>query len=312
MACEASVSILRMAGPEYLCTPSKPHASIADTIGFWLTHAGPEVAIQVAIGGLWAPDFVGVQLTLSVLASTVQGAEARLRERAEELSLWLEIHDDKDAWMVCDVEPDAPLVAAPIRLAAPRPRRHCPICHLEDAATERFIEVARRTRTGLLWCLRSEPSGQRLEEEALKIREQLIRRRRRTRILPEVERCEVLMSQLDDVEFDSAAMPFEVGLAIVGLDVLKPVVRFAGLEAFEELTTRDVQGGRDRFIPLEMGVHASIDYLNQGASQGVDMPAARDLLRWVPGVDQRNEETLSKQRGGGRRLIDPRVLFEAS
>ena len=120
------------------------------------------------------------------------------------------------------------------------------------------------------------------------------------------------MAQLDELGSDPVAVPFGAGLAIVGLEALKPVVRFAGMEAFEELTGRDVESRRDRLITLDMGVHASIDYLNQGEFQGVDLPAARDLMRWVPGVDQRTEEVEAKMRGNSRRLLDPRVLFEAS
>ena len=61
-----------------------------------------------------------------------------------------------------------------------------------------------------------------------------------------------------------------------------------------------------------MGIHASMDFLGAGQYTGVDLPACRNLIRWVPGISEYTEETAARQKQSANASFDPRVLFEAS
>ena len=163
-----------------------------------------------------------------------------------------------------------------------------------------------------MWTMRSRPGGGELEDQAMRVRRSLMQRRRRTRVQEEYARCESLMSRLDDVEFDPLAMPYELSMGLVAAQEVKSVVRFAGLEAATEWTHRDTDPLPAQVSNPGMGIHASMDFLGAGQSTGVDLPACRNLIRWVPGISEHTEETAARQKQSANSSFDPRVLFEAS
>ena len=161
MAWEAVLSVARNATADFVCQPGSGEGGLGHTLASWLVDAGPQVALQWIMGGLWKPKEVGAELSVAVLGSTPDQAQQRVLARARELAMWLDIHGDGEDWHAVGSTHEHPWQALPMWmvLEAPKFRQACAVCHTDERATERFLEVGRRTGTGLLWTLRSRPLG---------------------------------------------------------------------------------------------------------------------------------------------------------
>jgi len=244
------------------------------------------------MGGLWKPEAVGAKLSVAVLGITPDQARQRVLVRARELSMWLDIHGFGEEWHPADSIHECRWQALPMwmTLEAPLFRQSCALCDAEERATERFLEVGRRTRTGLLWTLRSRPQG--IETDRILARLMEGRQRPRRSLIPEGP-----PARIRAIEALPEAQPFEVAVAIIGRQPVDSLVRFAAREAIMELGTRECQPGTAMELPVDLGVHASFDVLNGGELHGIDRVTSKLLLRWVPGVaeaEEETEETLSR------------------
>ena len=209
---------------------------------------------------------------------------------------------------------DVDLSAIPIDLSSTdrTVQRDCPYCHSDQASVERFVEVSRRTYTGLQWNLRSRGQPQAVADEIQRLRSELIRRRRRTRLLPEVEHCEAMLARLERLESSPAGRPFEVAIAVIGFEPIENMVRFSATQAVSELASRRCPVGPELTLPGQLGVHGAFSFINGQQAGGIDAVTAQSLLRWVAAIDEPGELDESDAQSKGQRLIDPRLLFQAS
>ena len=82
MAWEAVVSVARHASADFVCQPGSGEGGLGHTLASWLADAGPQVALQWCMGGLWKPGDVGAMLSIAVVGSSPDQAQRRVLERA--------------------------------------------------------------------------------------------------------------------------------------------------------------------------------------------------------------------------------------
>jgi hypothetical protein len=286
MAWEAVVSVARSVGADFVCQPGVGEGGLGHMLASWLAEAGPQVALQWSMGGLWEAEKVGARLSVAVMGITPDLAVGGVLSRARELSMWLDIHGDGDAWHPVDSKSETqdwhaqPIVMIPV---PPLFRQSCANCHADERATERFVEVGRRTGTGLLWSLRSQPHG--VHTERL-----LARWMERHRGPQSHSVHDEAPPRVRAIQALAEAQPFEVAVAIVGREPVDALVRFAAREAILELGARECHPGAAMALPADLGVHASFNVLNKGVLHGLDRVTSKQLLRWVPGVAEAEED----------------------
>ena len=314
MAWEASVSATRLSGSNFVCLPSSPVDGLGDTLTDWLRDAGPHVALQVRMGGLWAPELVGSELTIAVLGSTPNDACQRLQRRARELSMWLDVHDEAERWISAELAWDMDLHAVPIHVAldAPELRRNCPICKDRTSAMPRFAEVARRTFTALMWTIRSRPVAQEISDEAHRLRMRVSTDGRRMPWNQESSRMETLIQKIDAVDSEVCALPYEVSIGLLGFAPIDSLVNFSGRQAILEFGVETCTVGVPRCVPLDLGVHASFGFFNGDRRMGLDRSSVRSMLRWVGALDEPSEKSEARMKEKRLSLPTAHMLFRAS
>ena len=283
MAWEAALSTARSASEDFICHPGRSEGGLGHTLASWLSDAGPHVALQWTMGGLWRPGEVGVRLSIAVMGSTPDQARQRVLERARQLAMWLDIHHEGEGWHPVDSMYEDRWHSQSVWMRPEAPHlQDCGLCDGSQQATERFLEVALRTGSGLCWTLRSRPLGLDLErligQLADRPAESALTRLSRGRP-PDPLGIRRLLAMPE-------ALPFEVALAIVGREPVDDLVRFAARESVLELGARECQLGSAQRLPSELGAHASFGFFNGSELRGLDRATAKHQLRWIAGLEE--------------------------
>ena len=287
---EAALSTTRTAKEDYICRPERSEGGLGHTLASWLADAGPQVALQWTMGGIWQPNEVGIQLSIAVMGSTPDQARQRVQARARQLAMWLKVHHAGADWSPVDAIRNQEWHLLPLRLQRESPHflQECGLCDRREEATERFLDVSHQTGSGLLWTLRSRPIGVKLERllGQLSDRRSETRRTRFDRARHEDPACVRQILRMPE------AQPFALAAAIVSRTPVDDLVRFAAQEAVMELGTRECETGTADVLPTTLGVHGAFRFIDGDRLHGLDRVTAKQLLRWIPCVedDQDDEE----------------------
>ncbi|MDP6935302.1 MAG: hypothetical protein QGG40_20450, partial [Myxococcota bacterium] len=285
---ESTLSVSRVGGHRFACTPAPSGTELGRSIGRWLMEVGPHVAIQVGLGALWNPREVGAHLTLASLGAGPEEARTRVLGAARDLTTWLDLYDDVHGWIPAPATRDVGWHAQPLRLARLRVKDDLGTeSSRSDGATHRFLDLASRQGTGLLLTVRADGSTTEQDLRIEQIEERLEQDRSRACSLDELRRYRFIRSRFDRLL--GATQPFQVSSALVGWYPLTAMDRVTGRQAVEEWGVSRCHLGRPVLLSPDVGVHGTFDAL--GGSQPAVAKLAFRLLCLVPGISSVDDVT---------------------